>query len=36
MNPMRMGELGLSPKKGYSTIINVVFEGVLTEKGRRR
>jgi AcrR family transcriptional regulator len=36
MNPVRMGELGLSPKTGYSTIINVVFEGVLTEKGRRR
>lgn len=36
MNPARMGELGLSPKTGYSTIINVVFEGVLTEKGRRR
>jgi hypothetical protein len=28
MNPMRMGGLGLSPKTGYSTIINVVLEGV--------
>jgi AcrR family transcriptional regulator len=36
MNPVRMAELGLTPKKGYSTILNVVFEGVLTEKGRRR
>ena len=36
MNPVRMAELGLTPKTGYSTIINVVFEGVLTEKGRRR
>jgi AcrR family transcriptional regulator len=36
MNPVRMAELGLSPKTGYSTIINVVFEGVLTEKGRRQ
>ncbi len=36
MNPVRMADLGLSPKTGYSTIINVVFEGVLTEKGRRR
>jgi AcrR family transcriptional regulator len=36
MNPVRMAELGLSPKTGYSTIINVVFEGVLTEKGRKR
>jgi AcrR family transcriptional regulator len=36
MNPVRIAELGLTPKAGYSTIINVVFEGVLTEKGRRR
>lgn len=36
MNPVRMAELGLSPRTGYSTIINVVFEGVLTEKGRGR
>ncbi len=36
MNPVRMAELGLSPKTGYATIINVVFEGVLTTKGRRR
>jgi AcrR family transcriptional regulator len=36
MNPARMAELGLTPRTGYSTIINVVFEGVLTEKGRKR
>jgi AcrR family transcriptional regulator len=36
MNPMRMAELDLTPKRGYSTIVNVVFEGVLTEKGRQR
>ena len=36
MNPVRIAELGLTPKAGYSTIINVVFEGVLTETGRRR
>ena len=36
MNPARMAELRLTPKTGYSTIINVVFEGVLTEKGRKR
>ena len=36
INPVRMAELDLSPKTGYSTIISVVFEGVLTEKGRRR
>ncbi len=36
MNPARMAELRLTPRTGYSTIINVVFEGVLTEKGRKR
>jgi AcrR family transcriptional regulator len=36
MNPIRMAELDLTPKTGYSTIINVVFEGVLTKKGRQR
>ena len=36
MNPVRMAELDLTPRTGYSTIIDVVFEGVLTEKGRRR
>jgi AcrR family transcriptional regulator len=36
MTPARMADLGLSPRSGYSTIINVVFEGVLTEKGRKR
>ena len=36
MNPARMAELALTPSVGYSTIINVVFEGVLTEKGRKK
>lgn len=36
MTPVRMAELDLTPRTGYSTIIDVVFEGVLTEKGRRR
>jgi AcrR family transcriptional regulator len=36
MNPVRMAELDLTLKAGYSTIINVVMEGVLTEKGRKR
>jgi AcrR family transcriptional regulator len=36
MNPARMAELDLTPSVGYSTIINVVFEGVLTEKGRKK
>ncbi len=36
MNPVRMAELDLTPSVGYSMIINVVFEGVLTEKGRKQ
>ena len=36
MNPPRMAELGLTPKSGFLTIITVVLEGVLTEKGRSR
>lgn len=36
MNPVRMAELDLTPSVGYSTIINVVFEGVLTGKGRKQ
>jgi AcrR family transcriptional regulator len=34
MNPPKMAELGLTPKTGFLTIITVVLEGVLTEKGR--
>jgi AcrR family transcriptional regulator len=34
MNPPKLAELGLTPKDGYLTIIAVVLEGVLTEKGR--
>jgi AcrR family transcriptional regulator len=36
MNPPKMAELGLTPKAGFLTIITVVLEGVLTEKGRLR
>jgi AcrR family transcriptional regulator len=36
MNPVRMAEFDLTPRTGYSTIIDVIFEGVLTEKGRQR
>ena len=36
MNPVRMAELDLTPSVGYSTIINVVLEGVLTDKGRKK
>jgi AcrR family transcriptional regulator len=34
MNPPKMAELALTPKTGFLTIITVVLEGVLTEKGR--
>ena len=36
MNPPKMAELGLTPKTGFLTIITIVVEGVLTEKGRLR
>jgi len=36
MNPRKMDELGLAPKTGYSTIIAVILEGVLTDKGRAK
>lgn len=35
MNPPKLAELGLTPKEGYLTIITVILEGVMTEKGRR-
>lgn len=36
MNPPKMAELGLTPKSGFLTILAVVLEGVLTDKGRSR
>lgn len=36
MNPPKMAELGLTPKTGFVSIISVVLEGVLTEKGRSK
>lgn len=36
MNPQKVGELGLTPKTGFSTIITVVLEGVLTESARAK
>ena len=35
MNPPKMAELGLTPKSGFLTILAVVLEGVLTDKGRK-
>jgi AcrR family transcriptional regulator len=34
MNPPKMAELGLTPTSGFSAIITVILEGVLTPKGR--
>jgi len=34
INPKRLGELGLTPKEGFTTVIAVIIEGVITETGR--
>jgi AcrR family transcriptional regulator len=36
MNPTKMAELGLTPNTGYTSVISVILEGLLTEKGRSR
>jgi len=36
MNPTKMDELGLEPKTGYSAIIGVLLDGVITQKGRAK
>jgi AcrR family transcriptional regulator len=36
MNPPKMEELGLTPKSGFSAILKVVLEGLMTEKARSR
>jgi AcrR family transcriptional regulator len=36
MNPTKMAELGLTPTTGYISIIKVMLEGLLTEKGRSK
>jgi hypothetical protein len=36
MNPPKMAELDLTPKGGFTTIIMVVLEGILTDRGRSR
>jgi AcrR family transcriptional regulator len=36
MNPPKMAELGLTPSTGYMSIMTVIFEGLLTEKGRSK
>ena len=34
MNPSKIMELGLTPKSGYSAIVTVVLEGVMTTRAR--
>jgi hypothetical protein len=36
MNPQKMTELNLDPKTGFSAIITIIFEGVITETGRSK
>jgi AcrR family transcriptional regulator len=36
MNPPKLAELGFGPKMGFSALITVIFEGVLTEGGRTK
>lgn len=36
MNPAKIGALGITPRAGYSAIIAVILEGVLTAKGRAK
>ena len=34
MNPPKMSELGLTPETGFSAILTVFLEGVITGRGR--
>jgi AcrR family transcriptional regulator len=36
VNPAKMAELELTPKAGFSVIIRVILEGVLTDRGRAK
>jgi AcrR family transcriptional regulator len=36
MNPPKMAELGLTPKTGFTAILTVILEGVITPKGRSK
>jgi AcrR family transcriptional regulator len=35
MNPPKMEELGMMPKEGFTAILKIILEGVLTSKGRK-
>ena len=34
VNPVKLGDLGLTAKEGYLGVVTVMLEGLLTEKGR--
>jgi AcrR family transcriptional regulator len=36
MNPPKMAQLGLTPKTGFTAIITVILEGVITRKGKTK
>jgi AcrR family transcriptional regulator len=36
MNPPKMGQLGLTPKSGFSAIISIILDGILTATGRAK
>ncbi len=36
MNPPKMAEFGLTPKTGFTAIITVILEGVITQEGRSK
>ena len=36
MNPVRIEELKLTPKMGFSAIISVILEGIITDEGRAK
>jgi|RhiMetdeSRZDD1v2_1073273.scaffolds.fasta_scaffold176846_2 AcrR family transcriptional regulator len=36
VNPPKLAELGLTPTTGYMSIMTVIFEGLLTDKGRSK
>ena len=34
MNPLKMEELGMTPKEGFAGILKIILEGALTQRGR--
>ncbi len=34
MNPLKMEELGMTPKEGFAGILKIILEGALTRRGR--